>query len=70
MTSEVLDVLESDGFKNYMGTSQAETDMNGYLAAMNMMNSSSQDKNAVSNLLVNGFNDPELLAALNQGVNG
>ena len=63
---EVLDVLESDEFKTYMGTDNAGDDLDGYLAAMNMINSASGDSEAVSNLLVNGFNDPELIAALTQ----
>ena len=67
---DVLDVLESDGFKSYMNTTQATTDMEGYLAAMSMMNTASGNKDAVSSLLVNGFNDPELIAQLTQEVGG
>ena len=72
---EVLNVLASDGFKNYMsnadgGEDEAGADMKGYMAAMNMINSvsSGEDKTPVTNLLVNGFNDPELIAALTQEV--
>jgi len=66
---EVLDTLESDSFMSYMATNEATTDMNGYLAAMNMINTASGDSEAVSTLLVNGFNDADLIALLNQEIN-
>lgn len=65
---EVLDTLESDGFMSYMASTEATTDMNGYLSAMNMINTASGDSEAVSSLLVNGFNDADLIALLNQEI--
>lgn len=66
----VLDTLESDGFKTYMNTTEATADMDGYLAAMGMIESASSDKSAGSTLLVNGFTDPELIALLTQEISG
>ena len=67
---DVLDVLETKEFMAYMETDNATADLNSYLAAMNMMEdvSKGEDKTPISNLLVNGFNDPELIAALTQEV--
>ena len=47
------------------GSNQAQADLESYYAAMGIVNSSAADKNAVSNLLVNGFNDSALQNALN-----
>lgn len=58
--TDVYSVLSSDDFKEYMATPQAEKDIAGYQAGMNMVNNSSKDKNAVTQLLVNGFGDPTL----------
>lgn len=67
----ILNGLEDPGFQAYLKdadgnvTEQAKTDLDGYLAAMNMINSSSGDNSeAVKNLLINGFGDPELIAML------
>jgi len=65
----VLTTLETDDFKAYMAKPEAQADVQGYLAAMNMVNQSADDKNAVSTLLVNGFTDPDLVNQL-QGVVG
>ena len=61
--------LEDPAFQAYLnntdGKGQAQKDLDGYLAAMNMITSSSGDNSeAVSNLLINGFGDPELIAML------
>ena len=64
--------MESEGFKEYLNNSngQAEKDLEGYLAALNMINSSTTgNSSAVSQLLVNGFEDDELVKAL-QGALG
>ena len=47
-------------FRNYMKTEQAIADMDGYLAAMNMINDSTEDEKAVEKLLLNGFADEDL----------
>ena len=62
----VLATLETQEFQEYMSTPEAKADMEGYLAAMNMVNESSKDKNAVSTLLLNGFTDPNLVGRLEQ----
>ena len=62
----VLATLETQEFQDYMNTSEAKADLEGYLAAMNMVNESSKDKNAVSTLLLNGFTDPDLVGRLEQ----
>ena len=65
----VLTTIKSDAdFKAYMNTTQASTDMEGYLAAMNMINASSSDSKAVSKLLVNGFTDEDLEKLLNDAI--
>ena len=65
----ILNGLEDPAFQAYLnntdGKGQAQKDLDGYLAAMNMITSSSGDNSeAVSNLLINGFGDPELIAML------
>ena len=66
--STVLATLETDEFKAYMAQPEAQADVQGYLAAMNMVNQSADDKNAVSTLLVNGFTDPDLVNQLQGAV--
>lgn len=67
---EVLDTLETNEFKTYMNSTEATTDLNGYLSAMNMIEDASGDKEAVSSLLVNGFTNPDLIALLTQEISG
>lgn len=56
----LLTIKSDEGFKAYMNTEQATIDMNGYMAAMNMINDSTKDPEAVQQLIVNGFTDKEL----------
>ena len=63
--NEVITTINGDSedavaFRNYMKTEQAIADMDGYLAAMNMINDSTEDEKAVEKLLLNGFADEDL----------
>lgn len=64
----VIDNLEDPNFLNYMKSEQGTTDLNGYLSALNMINSSKGDSNAVGKVVINGFNDRDLISLLNQAV--
>ena len=55
---------ENSGFRKYMNTAQGEKDMEAYLQALRVVNSSTQDTAAVEKLVVNGFDDPDLIAIL------
>ena len=64
----LLEGVNDDGFKTYLATDEAKTDLEGYRASMSMIKQSSEDKAAVSNLMVNGFSDPALIALLGQAI--
>ena len=55
-------------FKEYINSDQGTKDLNAYLSAMNMINSSVDDPQAVTKLLQNGFADPDLKALLNKSL--
>ena len=59
-----MDHLEDPDFLAYInntnGNSTVEQDLNGYLAALNIVNSSTGDPAAVEHLLLKGFGDDEL----------
>lgn len=61
---EAMDHLEDSGFLDYInntsGNSTVEKDLNGYLAALGIVNSSTGDPKAVEHLLLKGFGDDEL----------
>jgi len=57
------------GFKAYLQSDVAKADLQGYLSAMNMVNDSTGDPDAVSGVLVNGFADANLVTLL-QGATG
>ena len=65
-----LDAYADAGFQNYLkdtdGSGKVEDDLAAYKAAMGIINSgmSGEDKTAATQLVNNGFTDPELLAAL------
>lgn len=65
---DILNGLEDPGFKEYMDTEQAEKDLQGYMSALNMINDSTDNADAVSSVLVNGFNDPNLIALVQQAI--
>lgn len=64
----VIDALDKDTeFQKYISGNQGITDMNGYLNAMQIISSTSNttgNESAVEDLITNGFNNEELLAAL------
>ena len=63
-TQTVLDALENDDFRAYINSDQGKKDLEGYLGALNMINSAVDEKAAVSDLLVNGFNNEDLVGSL------
>lgn len=65
-TDKVIDALEDPDFKAFLDSDQGQADLDGYLGSLSMINSSTQDPNAVSELMINGFSDPNLIALLNQ----
>ena len=64
----ILNGLDDPDFQAYINGTQGKTDLDGYLSAMNMINSSTGDTNAVKELMVNGFADPNLADALEQSM--
>ena len=63
-----LGAMNNQGFKAYINSDQGAKDLNAYLSAMNMINSSVDDPQAVTKLLQNGFADPDLKALLNKSL--
>lgn len=53
-------------FKEYIASEQGQDDLDAYLASMNMINDSTQSPEAVKDVLVNGFNNDELVSSLQQ----
>lgn len=67
---QVFSGLQSEGFKDWVQNDpQAQKDLDGYLAAMSMINDSTGG-DAVAELLINGFADQELKDLLTAAVNG
>lgn len=65
----IVNSIDTDkDFRTYMNSVQGQKDLKGYLSALNMINSSTGDTDAVSHVLVNGFNDPDLKNLINQAV--
>lgn len=59
----VLDGINSSGFQDYIRTPEADSDIAGYMGAMEMLSNSTGTGNnsmAVTNLLINGFSDQDL----------
>ena len=68
--ADVYSVLEDPGFQAYVNQDngiQAQKDLDGYLAAMDMIATSSENKNASKDVLLNGFSNEQLIGVL-QGV--
>ncbi len=61
----VLNALENDDFKTFCAGQQGQDDLSGYMNSLGMISSSTSDKDATSQLLINGFNDPALKELLN-----
>lgn len=67
--TDALDALKKDkGFQTYINSKQGEKDLNAYLSAMNMINSSVNDSQAVTKLLKSGFADQDLKDLLNKSL--
>lgn len=65
--TDALDAMKKDkGFQTYINSEQGSKDLNAYLSAMNMINSSVNDPQAVTKLLKNGFADQDLKDLLNK----
>ena len=64
---DVINALDSNTeFKNYMDSDQGVKDMEAYLQALKVVESSTKSPEAVEKLVVEGFTDPDLLALLTQ----
>jgi len=59
-----LALLSDTGFQSYVDSDQGKADMDGYMASLRTVSNSTGDVNAVSSVLLNGFNDPELVKVL------
>ena len=68
----LLKSMSDPGFKTYLSNAdgKAQKDLEGFMASMNMITQAQSDPDAVENILVNGFNNDELLAVLNQATAG
>ena len=66
--TEVLNSLDEEGFKNYVkdleNNNNSDEDLAGFLGALNMISSSSSNSTAVEDLLMNGFSNDDLVAAI------
>jgi len=70
---DVLNGLDDSGFKDYVnntdGNGYFETDMNGYLASMEMINNSVQgNEDAITDVVLNGFGNTNLVNVLTQAM--
>lgn len=65
---KAMAAMNDPDFKKYINSDQGTKDLNAYLSAMNMINSSVDDEQAVTKLLQNGFADPDLKALLNNSL--
>lgn len=64
-----LNAMKNDTkFKEYINSDQGAKDLNAYLSAMNMINSSVDDPQAVTKLLQSGFADQDLKDLLNKSL--
>ena len=63
----VLTALSTDDdFNNYLTTDQGKKDLEGYLGSLKILSSTANGENTdeVEKLMVNGFNDPDLVAGI------
>ena len=60
----VIDAMSDPNFIAYVDSDQGKADANGYLAGMNMVNSSYDNKNVATDILINGFDNEDLTALL------
>ncbi|MBO5128817.1 MAG: prepilin-type N-terminal cleavage/methylation domain-containing protein [Oscillospiraceae bacterium] len=57
--TNVLATLESEEFRNYLGSSEGQADLNAYMSSMEIISNSSSS-GAAQDILTNGFNSSEL----------
>lgn len=67
---DILGTLEDEKFITYFNGEQGQKDLEGYKSAMGMINSTTDDEKAVENALLNGFDDPALIALMQQAMSG
>jgi len=72
--TDVLNGLDDDGFKAYVNdednSGNFDKDMQGYLASMDMINNSVQgNEDAITDVVLNGFNNGNLVDVLTQAMN-
>lgn len=60
--------LDNEKFKQYLESDAGKADFEGYIAALNMINSTADNSDAMNKLLVNGFGDPDLLGSINDAL--
>ena len=69
--TDVYTTLDSAEFKAYLETEQAQADLAGYLASVNMVDDGvASDPDAAADVLLEGFTDEELAALLEQIAGG
>ena len=64
----VLDAMDDSDFQSYMA-SEAQKDLDAYGSAMNMINTSTQNEDAVVDVLLNGFNNDSLSGMMGEAFN-
>lgn len=70
MTAILADI-ESEDFQTYLAGEQGQKDLAAYMASMQIVSdSANQSSAATQDILVNGFSDPNLVAALSSLMNG
>lgn len=65
---KAMAAMNDPDFKKYINSDQGTKDLNAYLSAMNMINSSVDDPQAVTKLLQSGFADQNLKDLLNKSL--
>lgn len=58
-------LANSDGFTSYLGSTQATTDMSGYLSAMSSISQNESTLKSDNSIVSNGFDNPEIANILN-----
>lgn len=57
---DVMNMLNDDNFKTYISGPQGQQDLDGYLNAMDMIDTAAKDNTVAGGVLDNGFTDEEL----------
>ena len=67
---DALDILGQKEFKEYAASAEGQEAIEGYLSAMNMINSGTKDNSVAGDVLSNGFGGNEALKDLIEGALG